>query len=122
MTTESEPFVASVAADGIGTAIVSARGELDAYAADPFSETLSRIAQDAGFGHIVLDLSDVTFLDSSGLRVLLGAARLASERGARLTVVASDIRVVKVVRLTGTAGVLDLRPTLAEALDGHSVA
>jgi anti-sigma B factor antagonist len=111
-------FAASVAADGDGTAIVSARGELDAYAAAPFSDTLVRLAQDGAFSRIVLDFSDVTFLDSSGLRVLLGAARLASERGGRLMLVASDLRVVKVVRLTGTAGVLDLRPTLAEVLDG----
>jgi len=120
--TESDLFVASVAADGDGTAIVSAQGELDAYAAEPFSETLSRIADDAGFRRIVLDFSDVTFLDSSGLRVLLGAARLASERGAQLMLVANDLRVVKVVRLTGTAGVLDLRPTLGAALNGDRVA
>jgi anti-anti-sigma factor len=113
----SQQFVASVASDSNGTAIVTARGELDAYAAPSFSETLDRIAQNNGFARIVLDFSDVTFLDSSGLRTLLGAARAAAERGGSLVLVANDLRVVKVVRLTGTAGVLDLRSTLAEVLD-----
>lgn len=113
----SEEFVATVASKGEGTSIVSGRGELDSYAAPRLSKTLLRVAQDADVQRVVLDFSDVTFLDSSGLRALLGAARIASERGAQLILVANDPRVVKVVQLTGTAGVLDLRPTLAEVLD-----
>jgi anti-anti-sigma factor len=116
VTIENDLFVSSVAADGDGTAIVYGRGELDAYSARPFAETLERVTDNGDLDRVVVDFSDVSFLDSSGLRVLLGTARRLAERGGKFVLVAKDVRVVNVVRLTGTMDMLDLRPTLAEAL------
>ena len=55
-----------------GTAVVAVRGELDLYTAPQLWETLD--AAIAGTPHeLVIDLSDVTFVDSSGLSVLIRA-------------------------------------------------
>ena len=54
--------------------VVSVKGELDAYTAPAIEEQISRLV-DGGITDIVLDLSETSFLDSSGLRAILTAHR-----------------------------------------------
>ena len=55
-----------------GTAVVSVRGEVDVYTAPHLWDEIDRaIAESAD--RVVIDLSDVTFIDSSGLSVLVRA-------------------------------------------------
>jgi len=65
-------------------------------------------------GAVVADLSEVTFLDSSGLGVLVQAHRTATERDTRLLVVASP-PVRKLLALTGLDTVLDTYDQLSAA-------
>ena len=67
-----------------------------------------------GGGVVVADLSEITFLDSSGLGVLVQAHRTATERDSRLLVVASP-PVRKLLRLTGLDTVLETYDELSEA-------
>jgi stage II sporulation protein AA (anti-sigma F factor antagonist) len=109
-------FVVTVADDGDGTAIVAAHGELDSYAAEPFNDTLRSIVKDASFRRVVLDFSKVTFLDSGGVAVLFDAAKLASSRDALLTLIANDVRVTKIVELTGLGRMLDVQKSVADVI------
>ena len=93
--------------------VVTVGGELDVHTAPTLQAALA--ALDAS-GRIVVDLSAVTFLDSTGLSVFVNALADAREREASLAVVASAPRVVKVFTLTGLDGALSLHATLAEAL------
>lgn len=78
--------------------IVRAGGELDLATAPALENALK------GFGSdglpCVLDLEDVTFIDSSGLRLLIVATERARAEGRSLTVLPSAA-VTKLVRLTG---------------------
>jgi anti-sigma B factor antagonist len=65
-------------------------------------------------GAMIADLSGITFLDSSGLGVLVQAHRTAAERDTRLLVVASE-PVRKLLRLTGLDTVLETYDGLAAA-------
>ena len=77
---------------------VVAAGELD-IAGVPGLEAAIAAAHDAGARQIVLDLSQVTFVDSSGIRVLVDAA--ARDHGdGRLTIVSSPA-VDRVIELSG---------------------
>jgi anti-anti-sigma factor len=72
----STPAQFSVSVDG-ATTIVVARGELDLACRDALREVLSDVS-----GAVVVDLEDVTFLDSSCIGVLAGAAqRLHDDHG-----------------------------------------
>lgn len=51
---------------------------------------------------IVIDLTDVTFIDSSGLRSLLGASRRADERGAAVVLRSPSPSVRRLLEITGT--------------------
>ena len=81
-----------------GTAVVVVGGELDLATSLRFEDAIAA-GRDAP--HVVIDLTDCTFLDSSGVRALSMSARAASERGARLDLVASDPAVLRVLEITG---------------------
>jgi anti-sigma B factor antagonist len=55
-----------------GTAVVSVRGEVDVYTAPYLWDEIDRAITDTA-NHLVIDLSNVTFIDSSGLAVLIRA-------------------------------------------------
>lgn len=69
---------------------------------------------------VVLDLTEVTFLDSSGINAVLRASRDAEEAGGRMVVVAdiaSDTDVVgRPLRLSGADVLLSIAPTVEAAL------
>lgn len=88
-------------------------GEIDFTSAGPVQSTLLGMILPGG-GNLVADLSGITFLDSSGLGVLVQAHRTARERENRLVIVASP-PVRKLLRLTGLDTVLETYDQLTEA-------
>lgn len=94
-------------------------GEIDFTSAGPVQATLLGMILPGG-GTVLADLSAVTFLDSSGLGVLVQAHRTARERDNRLLVVASP-PVRKLLRLTGLDTVLETYDSLGDAEAGLSV-
>jgi anti-anti-sigma factor len=81
-------------------------GELDLASAPQFERALER-AMHAHPARLVLDLSDLSFLDSCGLRELLGAQRACERAGCSLTLIAGD-PARRLFELTGLAGRLPL--------------
>lgn len=82
-----------------GRRVVRVIGALDLATSDAVEEAL-RSAFDEGIG-ARLDLSQVTFLDSSGMRGVLRAYRRARERSAVFEVVPGPPAVQRVLRITG---------------------
>jgi anti-anti-sigma factor len=90
---------------------VHVAGELDRAGSPQLEQALREAGLDARL--IVLDLRDLTFIDSCGVRVILDAARTARQAGGRLMLVRSPARVDGVLTLTGVSGevlILDLDP------------
>jgi anti-sigma B factor antagonist len=90
--------------DGVS---VRLSGELDMLAAPQLSDTLSELL-DAGHKHIVVDLTDLVFVDSSGLSALLGAHQDAQTRGATLVLQSPNERIVRLVNITGLGDVFEV--------------
>ena len=80
------------------------RGEIDMAVADRFGEAIITALM-VGSPRVVVDLTEVTFLDSSGIRALLVAHRVAAERDRSLTV-ENPVSIVRRVLTIG--GILDL--------------
>ncbi|HSU73527.1 MAG TPA: STAS domain-containing protein, partial [Terrabacter sp.] len=70
----------------------------------------------AGRTNLVVDLTDVTFLDSTGLGVLVGRLKLTRTRGGLMRLVGRDDRVLKVFAITGLDKVFEIHPDLEAAL------
>jgi anti-sigma B factor antagonist len=78
-------------------------GEIDSYTAPELSERL------AGEPPVeVLDLAGVTFIDSSGLRVIVEAHQRRTAAGSRLVLRAPSAAVQRLLEISGLAGHLDV--------------
>ncbi|HEX3391885.1 MAG TPA: STAS domain-containing protein [Solirubrobacteraceae bacterium] len=95
--------VASAAIDD--TVTVTLRGELDLASVGALQERLTAVEQGEP-PRIVLDLSELSFIDSSGLRVLLLAHGRAREGGRELVLTQGSDAVQRVFEMTGTRDLL----------------
>lgn len=96
--------------------VVTPHGELDAFTAPRLGEQLDDLIQHDRATRVVVDLTDVTFLDSTALGTLVGAVRQAREQGGTLRIVTPTSPAARIFELTGLDRALELHATLAEAL------
>jgi anti-anti-sigma factor len=82
-------------------------GELDLATRDSLIEELNR-AEASEAKRILLDLTNLTFIDSAGIGVLVLAHQRTEMNGKQLRVVSADGQVREVLRLTGVTEVLDI--------------
>ncbi|GAA1117239.1 STAS domain-containing protein [Nocardiopsis composta] len=82
------------------TVIVTVEGDLDIATAGDLQEHVLAAVQEHG-PWLVLDLSALEFMDSSGLNAVIHIYRAVKERGGSLALAAPNDRVTKVVRLVG---------------------
>ncbi|MGW7431602.1 STAS domain-containing protein [Streptomyces sp. NPDC054861] len=97
------------------TAILSVGGELDIETATLLHHHLANQFLH-GRRHLVMDLSRLAFMDSSGLNVLIRAARDAREAGGDLHLVAPTPAVRRILEITGLTMTTPLHTDVAEAL------
>jgi anti-sigma B factor antagonist len=102
------------------THIVSVAGEIDLFTAPEFKQRVSAPI-DEGRTHVVVDLTETTFIDSSSLGVLIGAHRRLRRLEGRLVIVCSNDAITKTFRITGLDGVFTIVERLDEALNGDAV-
>ena len=89
-------------------------GELDAYVAPEVRRQIEEIF-DAGHRWLLIDLSDVDYIDSVGLGIMVGAAKRANELGGDVAIAASKPAVVRVFEISGTKELLNVVETVDEA-------
>jgi anti-anti-sigma factor len=73
-------------------------------------------ALDGGAQNLVVDLSEVTFIDSSGLSALLTASAQARERGGAVALVLAQPEPPSIFRFRGVERLLSLYPSRDAAL------
>jgi anti-sigma B factor antagonist len=71
---------------------------------------------DAGHVDVIIDMTTVEFMDSSGLNVLVGALRAVRPSGGTLRVVAGSRHLKQLFEITGVHKILPLHATLAAAV------
>lgn len=99
-------------------AVVTVGGEIDFETAPALrTHGLELIAQ--GHPHLILDLTPVTFCDSSGFNALIGIMRCARTANGSLTLAAAPDRLSRMLDLTGLGTVLPSYPTTAAAMDAY---
>lgn len=83
-------------------------GEIDSSTVDHLA-TQFRIAAAAG-EDVTIDMSDVEFIDSSGLRVIIEAHQLAAASGRQFVISQPSAIVVRLLEISGLASYLNVRP------------
>lgn len=90
--------------------VVRAAGEVDMNTVALFRDALLQACEEAApSAEIVADLTEVTFLSSAGLTVLLDIHRRCGDRGTPLCVKIAHRTVARALEITGVDQILDLR-------------
>ena len=93
---------------GPDEAVVAMTGELDLQSAEVLEREVVAL-HTAGHDRVVVDLSEIAFIDSTGLRVLLGLHRASERAGRRLSLVRGPDPVHRIFELTATAALFHWR-------------
>ncbi len=96
--------------------VVTPSGEIDAHTAPQLRSTILDQLSAPEVSQLVIDLSRVSFLDSSALGVLVGTLKRMRERGGRLDIVLPSSHARRVFEITALDRVLSLHETLEDAL------
>ncbi len=99
------------------TLFVRPAGELDLGVADRFRRALDETIEKGQTKNLVINLTKVSFVDSSGLGVLLGRYNRLSKKGGRVFIVAPQPQVRKVLDLSGLLRIMNEYPNENEALE-----
>lgn len=98
--------------EGEGCTICRPVGELDAYTVGQFREALGNLASTP---KLLIDMSEVPFVDSAGLGALIGGIRRAREVGGDVAVYCNRPTLVRLLHTTGFDRIVTVAGTLAEA-------
>ncbi|QWZ10076.1 STAS domain-containing protein [Nocardioides panacis] len=98
-----------------GLRVLAPAGEVDVYTVGGLRDALSECLA-AGDLRIVVDLTDVTFMDSSGLGVLVGGLKKVNSVGGSLRLVGPSSMLRRMLKTTGLTRVFDLYDSLADLL------
>lgn len=96
-----------------GAVVVRVEGELDMATSGTFEEALG--PAEAG-RQLVIDLTECTFLDSSAVRLLVGAVRAADESAGKVSLVANDPGILRVLEIAAVDTMLPVHESLDSAL------
>jgi anti-sigma B factor antagonist len=106
---DETPFGIAEEEGGEGQRIVRLRGELDVATAPSFERVLLSLRPPRQ--RVVLDLAELRFMDSTGLRILLKAKRAAAEGGWLLVLRSVPPNIRRLLELAGVADAIPIEPT-----------
>lgn len=87
--------------------IVQLSGEIDVYTAPRLKETLIPISKQKGI-EIIIDLSGIDYIDSTGLGVFIGTLKEADNNGSKLKIIGAKERISRLFSITGLDEVMEI--------------
>jgi anti-sigma B factor antagonist len=89
-----------------GRGVVEVIGDVDVYTAAELRAAITRAQAKARASSLAIVLAELTFMDSSGLGVLVGAHKRAAMAGGRIALVGTPEPFLRVLRVTGLSGLM----------------
>lgn len=109
-----QPFRATVAEIGNNVALVSISGELDLYVEQELRDALAA-AEALGAAALVVDLSGVSFMDSTVCGIVAAEAKNRLRHDGQLVLVSNGNHAGRVLDVAGIARIVSVQPTLHAA-------
>ncbi|KAF1086502.1 Anti-sigma F factor antagonist [Sporotomaculum syntrophicum] len=97
--------------------IVSVIGDVDINLTDSLRKDVDLALAHYGVNNLVFDLTDVDFVDSSGLGVILGRYKRVSANGGKVYLAGAKPQVKKVLDLSGLPRLMEMYPSVNLLLD-----
>lgn len=98
--------------DADGYTVCRPVGELDAYTVSSFRDALGRLASSP---KLLIDMSEVPFVDSAGLGALIGGIRRTREAGGEVAVCCNRPTLVRLLHTTGFDRIVTVADTMEDA-------
>ena len=99
--------------------IVRLKGELDHHTAESVKNRMEEAIMRGNSSHIILSLKDLSFMDSSGLGVILGRYKLITAKGGKMVVCNVNPAVYRLFEMSGLFKILSIQENERQAL--HSL-
>mgnify|MGYP000880618725 CR=1 FL=1 len=98
--------------------ITKLQGELDLHTSPEFKETLTDLLDThPNVKHLIMHVKGLTFVDSSGLGVILGRYRELQERGGQLFFVQPNPQIKRVLQMSGFQKISEFADSTSEVLE-----
>src|SRR5689334_23190151 len=98
-----------------GLPVLGVTGEIDIYTAPLFKQAVVNLVSE-GNRDVIIDLSEVTFMDSSGFGTLLGATKRLRPMGGGLHLAAPNSTIQRMLRLTRLDSIMQIHETVDAAV------
>ena len=98
-----------------GLPVLAVSGEIDIYTAPLFKQAVVNLVSE-GNKSVVIDLSGVTFMDSSGFGTLLGATRRLRPLGGGLYLAGPNNTIQRMLKLTRLDSIMQVYPSREDAV------
>ncbi|QDS34567.1 anti-sigma F factor antagonist [Brevibacillus brevis] len=102
--------------------VIRLQGELDHHTAEELRKKADDLLSTSTIRHIVLSLADLTFMDSSGIGVILGRYKQISARSGEMYVCSINPTIYRIFEMSGLFKVIKFRENEADALHVLGVA
>lgn len=96
--------------------VITVGGEIDHHTGEPLRQAL-RFPASTGAPRMVVDLGGVTFMDSSGINILISARTAIRAADGWLRLAGATGSVLRTLQLVGLDTIIDCYPTVREAVD-----
>jgi anti-sigma B factor antagonist len=110
-----QPLHLETVTAGADCAVLRIDGDVDSYSASQLRERVIELLAD-GIRHIIADLREVDFLDSTGLGALVGSLKRLRDQDGSLKVVTGAGRIPRLFRLTGLDRAFEVCPSVPQAI------
>lgn len=92
-------------------------GEVDHYGADKARSDIDETMEGYGSRDLIFDFSRVTFMDSSGIGIILGRYRKLSESGGRVAITGCSDSIRNILNMAGVFSIIDYLDSVGEAIE-----
>lgn len=90
-----------------GTLVIHLKGDLDHHSAGGLREEMDRLLCDTDVHRVVLDMSGLGFMDSSGIGLIIGRYRILRRRGGQLAIRSGNRRVDRILQMSGLYEIIE---------------
>ena len=99
------------------TLTASLFGELDHHTAKEVKNLIEEIIKNNQVNNLVLDFSNLTFMDSSGIGVIIGRYKLITSLGGRVAISNAKGNIIKLLHLSGIDRIIEIFDSNDEAYE-----
>ena len=97
------------------TLIASLFGELDHHSAKNVKEILETAIEQKSIQNLIFDFTNLNFMDSSGIGVIIGRYKLLSAIGGKVCIICREKTICRLITLSGLTRLMEVFQTIGEA-------